>query len=153
MVALFLLWCSLFFMNVEGETYEWNILQKYGAISQKTIADGIVDARKVFENDHEGSDVVILLIDSGTYKIGGDGSYGIDLSKGMKPGNNGKFIIKGEGKDNTTLIFTDLYQHEIYGENLYHTTFQDFHMTRNKYTVSQGTVKEINIKQKYIQQI
>ena len=52
--------------------------------------------------------------------------------------------------DNTTLIFTDLYQDEIHGRDIYHTTFQDMHITRNKYTVSQGTIYNVNIKQQYV---
>ena len=132
-------------------TYEWNIFEKYGSITQSTIANGISDARNIFEKSP--NDIVILIINNGTYNIGGDNSYGIDLSKGIKPGDNGgRFIIKGQGinETGTKLIFTDIYQAQIFGKNVYHTTFQDLHMTRNQYTVTQGTTKNINIEKSTI---
>eukprot|EP01084_Bolivina_argentea_P091398 164545_1 len=130
-------------------TYELNIEDKYGSITQSTIAKGISDARSIFNN--APNDVVILIINNGTYNIGGDNSYGIDLTQGIKPGDNGgRFIIQGQGMNKTTLIFTDLYQDQISGENVFHTTFQDMHITRNKYTVTQGTIHNVSISEQYV---
>ena len=132
-------------------TYEWNIAEKYGSITQSTIAEAISDARNVFEESP--NDIVILIINNGSYNIGGDKSYGIDLSKGIRPGDNGgRLIIKGQGMNQTgtTLIFTDIYQDQIFGKNVYHLTIQDMHMTRNQYTVTQGTITNINTEQLYM---
>eukprot|EP01084_Bolivina_argentea_P161818 281640_1 len=130
-------------------TYEWNIADKYGSITQSTIAHAISDTRNVFEKSP--NDIVILIINNGTYNIGGNNNYGIDLTKGMKPGNNGgRFIIRGQGINETILIFTDIYQDQIFGKNVYHTTFENMHITRNKYTVTQGTAQNINIQKQFI---
>eukprot|EP01084_Bolivina_argentea_P196591 336999_1 len=132
----------------DSATYEWNIAEKYGSITQSTIAQGVSDAKNIFEKSP--NDIVILIINNGTYNIGGDNSYGIDLTN-IQPGDNGgRFIIKGQGMNETILIFTDIYQDEIFGHNVSHTTFQDMHITRNQYTVTQGVAKNINTQEKYI---
>ena len=68
------LFLGLLFDFSLGETLTWNIQEKYGSISQSTIAEAILDAQNTFLESPD--DIIILLINSGEYEIGGDGSYG-----------------------------------------------------------------------------
>ena len=134
----------IIFILCNSTTYEWNIQDKYGSITQSTLAKAISDAKEIF-NKPSNNDIIILIINNGTYNIGGNNSSAIDLSN-IKPGDNGgRFIIKGQGMDDTILVFTDIYQAEIFGKDVYHTTIEDMHMTRNAYTVTQGTTENIDV--------
>lgn len=126
--------------GAQAATQTWNVATEWG-VTQSGIASGITAARNHFAANP--GDTVILHIPAGTYSIGGSGSYGIDLWAGMHPGSGGRFILEGEGMGNTTLVFTDTDEDQIYGRNLEHVTFRGMHMTRSQYTASQGTVVEV----------
>jgi hypothetical protein len=140
-VIFFLGIFSVFTFHTKANTVVWNLNNLY-SITQTGIANAISDARNYFSIHPDDS--IIIQIDSGTYNIGGDGSYGIDLSKGMSPGLKGRLIFQGAGMNKTTLVFTDMSQVEIYGRNIYRVTFKDMHMTRAAYTVSQGIVDSVS---------
>jgi hypothetical protein len=132
--------CLLAF-QIKASIIIWNLNTLY-SVTQTGIANAITDARNHFAT--YPNDSIIIQIDSGTYNIGGNNSYGIDLSSGMEPGANGRLIFKGAGMNNTTLVFTDMAQIEIYGKNIYRVTFEDMHMARAAYTVSQGIVDSVS---------
>ena len=122
-----------------AETVTWNVQAKYG-ISASGIRTAIRDAKAHF--DKKPDDVVILRFDAGTFALDDQGPAKgtIDLS-GIEPGANGRLILKGEGMDQTVLVFSDN-KHAIYGQKVYRVTMSDMHMTRKQYTVTQGLVVE-----------
>lgn len=120
-----------------SSTVIWDVETLWG-VTQEGISSAIAAARLHFLSNPD--DTLILQLPTGSYNIGGNGSHGIDLRGGMHPGANGRFIIEGAGMDATTLVFTDFDEDEINGLNLERVTFRDMHMTRDRYTVSQGTV-------------
>lgn len=131
-------------MDVADATLTWNVLEKYGSISHKSIQEGINDARDVFESTPSNSSntTIILQLNSGTYEVYGAINF---TNKGIHPGMNGgsgKFVIRGQ---DTILIFTDLYERIIYGWNVYNVIFAGIHFTRANYTVSQGTIHNVNM--------
>jgi len=131
----------VFTFQIKASTIIWNLNTLY-SVTQTGIANAVTDARNHFAL--YPNDSIIIQIDSGTYNIGGDSSYGIDLSAGIEPGPSGRLIFQGAGINNTTLVFTDMAQIEIYGLNINRTTFEDMHMTRAAYTVSQGIVDSVS---------
>lgn len=138
---ILLLFLILFYSNnLFSATIFWDLNAIYG-ISQSGFASIISDSRNHFSESP--NDTIIIYINPGTYNIGGNGSYGINLSGGINPGPNGRLIFQGAGMDLTTLIFTDIEVDEINANNLYRTTFKDMHMTRDRYTVTQGNVVSV----------
>jgi hypothetical protein len=131
----------LFFpIGVNANIVTWNINSIY-SVTQTGIANAFSDARLHFNN--LPNDTVVLHINAGTDSIGGNGSYGIDLTGGINPGPNGRLVFEGAGMDSTILVFTEMSQREIMGRNLYRITFRNMHMTRATYTVSQGIVVNV----------
>ncbi|MFH4966922.1 T9SS type A sorting domain-containing protein [Gaetbulibacter sp. M240] len=118
----------------------WNLNATYG-VTQSGFANIISDARTHFLSHPD--DTIIVTIDEGTYNIGGNGSHGINFRPGFQPGPNGRLIFKGAGMDLTKLIFTETRQDMMNGIDVYRITFQDMHMARPGYTVTQGTVVSI----------
>ncbi|MFH6767188.1 hypothetical protein V8G56_00450 [Gaetbulibacter aquiaggeris] len=115
----------------------WNLNATYG-VTQAGIANTISDAKTHFIGNP--NDIITVTIDAGTYNIGGNGNHGINLASGFEPGPNGRLIFKGAGMDLTKLIFTETREDMIYGKGVYRITFQDMHMARSGYTVTQGIV-------------
>ena len=62
----------------------------------------------------------------------------------MQPGPTGRFIMEGEGMENTTLIFEDLKYDVMKGHNVYRTTIKNLHLTRGKSVVTQGHVVSVS---------
>jgi len=131
---------TLSFFKTQATTVEWNLQSLYG-INQAGFASVIADARAHFLI--APNDVIIIKVDAGTYVIGGNGSYGIDLTGGLAPGPNGRLIIEGAGMNLTTLVFSDITQDMIKGRKVSRFEIRDLHMTRDRYTVTQGTVVSV----------
>jgi len=131
----------LFSCQVEARsTVEWNLKSLYG-INQKGFAKIISDAKAHFTKKPD--DTIIVTIEAGTYTIGGNHEPGIDFGSGFKPGAKGRLIFKGAGMNLTTLVFTDTKEDMLFGRNIYRITFQDMHMARADYTVTQGIVVSV----------
>jgi hypothetical protein len=125
-----------------ADTVNWNFNTLYG-VSQNGFNTIIIDARNHFVVNP--NDTIIVLIEEGTYYIGGNGSHGINFTTaGINPGPQGRLIFKGAGMNLTKLIFTDTSENMIYGKNMYRVEFSDMHMTRLNYTVTQGNVVSIS---------
>ncbi|BCU76385.1 hypothetical protein [Luteolibacter sp. LG18] len=126
-------------LNAGAETLRWNVQKQYG-INADGIRKAVQEAKGHFGK--EPNDTIILEFDAGTYNVEGkesdDGS--IDLS-GVNPGPEGRLILQGAGMDKTVLVFSNDI-HAVFGRNVFRVTMSDMHMTRAKYTVSQGLVVE-----------
>lgn len=127
-------------MKVGAATIHWNLNSLYGVI-QAGFASVITAAKNHFTTSP--NDSIIVDIDSGTYNIGGNGSFGINLRAGLNPGANGRLIFQGAGMNATKLVFTEVDQDMINGMNVYRLEFRDMHMARSQYTVTQGTVVSV----------
>ena len=136
-VALLLAALSI---TASGGTLRWNIKADFG-LSAEGIAKAVAAAKKHFRKSP--NDTVVLEIDEGTYRLEGDDSAvgTIDLSH-VKPGPQGRLVFQGAGMDKTTLVFSDNI-HAIAGRGVFRVTMADMHMTRERYTVSQGEVVEV----------
>jgi hypothetical protein len=126
-------------LAAQAETVTWNVQTKYG-ISASGIRKAVRDAKEHFAKTPD--DVVVLEFDAGSIYLEDKSSAKgtIDLS-GIKPGPNGRLVLRGKGIDKTTLVFSDN-KDAIWGRNVYRVTMSDLHMTRKDYTVSQGLVVE-----------
>jgi hypothetical protein len=124
-------------LSAGAETLHWNVQSKFG-ISVPGIRKAIHDAKNHFGKAPD--DVVILEFDEGSFYLEDEGSAKgtIDLS-GIKPGAKGRLVFQGKGIDKTTLVFSDN-KDALWGRDVYRVTFANMHMTRKKYTVSQGLV-------------
>ena len=120
----------------------WNLKTKYD-ISQSGFASIISDAKDRLKN--MPNDTIIILIDAGTYNIGGNGKEGILVDDIGMVNATGRIIFKGAGMDFTTLVFTDISQDMIHGSDVYGLEFKDMHCTRNRYTVTQGNVVSVGV--------
>lgn len=135
-IASFILSC-ITVSTATAKTITWNVKAKYG-ITTTGINSAINDAKKHFEK--APNDQVVLEIDEGTYHLEKNNNQEgvINLNK-VNPGPKGRLIISGKGIDKTTLIFDDK-ENAIVGRGTYRVTMSNMHMTRAKYTVSQGHV-------------
>ena len=120
----------------------WNLKAKYD-ITQDGFASIINNARNRLKNFP--NDSIIILIDAGTYNIGGNGKAGILIDDIGGPNTTGRIIFQGAGMNLTTLIFTEMLQNMIHGSNVYGIEFKDMHCTRNRYTVTQGNVVSVGV--------
>jgi hypothetical protein len=136
-VALLLAALSI---TASGETLRWNIKTEFG-MTAEGIAKAVTAAKKHFQNSP--NDTVVLEFDEGTYRLEGEDSAAgtIDLSH-IEPGPQGRLVFQGEGMDKTVLVFSDNI-HAIAGRGVFRVTMADMHMTRERYTVSQGEVVEV----------
>lgn len=134
-----LVWIACFCGAAQAETVAWNVQEKFG-VTAEGIRHAIDEAKKHFVE--ASNDVVILEFDAGSFYLEDDGSGKgtIDLS-GIKPGPDGRLVFQGKGIDATVLVFSDN-KHALYGRDVHRVTIADMHMTREKYTVSQGLVVE-----------
>ena len=117
----------------------WNLNSMYG-VSQSGFDSIILDAKNHFATNPD--DTIIINIDAGTYNVGDIGNSAIKINS-MSIGQNGRLIFKGAGINNTTLVFTNIYQTIIRINNSNNITFSDMHMTRANYTVTQGFVHSV----------
>ncbi|MFD0895719.1 right-handed parallel beta-helix repeat-containing protein [Luteolibacter ambystomatis] len=138
-IAVAALMAGALSLSAGAETLRWNVQKQYG-ITADGIRKAIQAAKEHFSK--EPNDTIVLEFDEGTYKVEGkdtdDGS--IDLS-GVNPGPDGRLVFKGAGMEKTVLVFNNDI-HAIFGRKVFHVTMADMHMTREKYTVSQGLVVE-----------
>lgn len=138
---LFFILVMFLSLKTEATTVSWNLNSSYG-VTQTGFASIITDARNHFIVSPD--DTITVLINAGTYTIGGNGNAGINFgAAGLNPGSNGRLIFKGAGMNATTLIFSDLDQDMIRGNDINRLTFSDMHMTRQVYTVTQGIVVSV----------
>lgn len=120
-----------------ADTLTWNVKKQYG-ITGKGLNTAIKDARKHFQL--APNDTLVLELDAGRYSLKPTpNQQGIINLSHVKPGPRGRLIIKGQGIDKTVLVFDDS-EHAIVGRHTYRVTMSHMHMTREKYTVSQGHV-------------
>lgn len=131
---------SLVSNNLAANTITWNLKSLYG-ITQAGFASIIANAKNHFSI--QPNDSIIVQIDAGTYSIGGNGQDGISINSIGTLSATGRLIFKGAGMDQTTLIFTDITQDMIHGSDVYGLEFRDMHMTRDRYTVTQGNVVSV----------
>jgi len=125
-----------------ADTVTWNLVTKFGGITQATIAQAIAEAKINFiKNPNQ---TVVIEFDVGTYPLAApaNGDKGIINLSGVNPGSNGRLVFRGAGMDKTTLVF-DPSAHQIYGRDVHRVSFIGLHMTRRDYTVSQGHVVEV----------
>jgi hypothetical protein len=120
----------------------WNLNTTYG-VTQSGLSRTVADAKAHFFTNPD--DKIIVTINAGTYSIGGNGKDGIAFKQGFQPGSNGRLIFKGAGMNLTKLLFKDTRQDMIHGKNVYRITFQDMHMARVGYTVTQGLVVAVSL--------
>ena len=128
---------GVFALSAGAETLHWNVQSKFG-ISVPGIRKAILEAKGHFAKAPD--DRVILEFDEGSFQLEDESAAKgtIDLS-GIKPGAKGRLVFQGKGIDKTTLVFADN-KDAIWGRDVYRVTFADMHITRKKYTVSQGFV-------------
>lgn len=126
--------------HLTANSVTWNLKSLYG-ITQTGFASIIKDAKNHFT--YSPTDTITIRIDAGTYSIGGNGADGISLSSIGSASTVGQLIFEGAGMDQTTLIFTDITQDMIHGSDVYGLEFRDMHMTRDRYTVTQGNVVSV----------
>ncbi|MGC4016980.1 MAG: right-handed parallel beta-helix repeat-containing protein [Luteolibacter sp.] len=130
---------ALLGLNAGAETLHWNVQKQYG-ITADGIRKAVQAAKKHFSK--QPNDTVVLDFDAGVFKVEGkDSDEGsIDLS-GVNPGPEGRLVFQGAGMDKTVLVFSDNIA-AISGRKVFRVTMAGMHMTREKYTVSQGLVVE-----------
>lgn len=123
-----------------GEAVKWNLKEKWG-VNQQGIASAISEAKEHFKSFP--NDSIVIIIPEGTFGIGGNNDHSIDVSN-IEPGEKGRLIFQGAGKDRTTFIATDRTEHSIYGRNIHRITFKGIHFTRDYNCVLQGTVIRVS---------
>lgn len=123
-----------------AETVRWDVEARFG-MNASGLQQAIDAAKRHFAQSPD--DTVILELSEGNFwlerKQPGKGT--LDLS-GVKPGANGRLVFQGKGIDKTVLTFADD-KHALFGRNVFRVTFTQMHMTRKKYTVSQGKVVKV----------
>lgn len=123
-----------------GKTVKWNLKERWG-VNQLGIASAISEAKQHFISFP--NDSIVIIIPEGTFNIGGNNDHSIDVSN-IEPGEKGRLIFQGAGKDRTTFIATDRTEHSIYGRNIHRITFKGIHFTRDYNCVLQGTVISVS---------
>lgn len=122
-----------------AETLRWNVQKQYG-ITAEGIGKAVQAAKVHFRQTP--NDTIILEFDEGTFHLEGkDSDEGTIQLSGVNPGPEGRLIFQGAGMDKTVLVFKDNIA-AISGRKVFRVTMADIHMTRSKYTVSQGLVVE-----------
>ena len=138
--------------SARAETITKYLDKDYGGVSRATIAEAIEDARKHFASSKvAGDDTYVITIPAGKFDLtfseaeraSAQSRRGtIDIS-GIEPGSGGQLVISGAGMNRTSLTM-DEHEVGIFGRSVYRVTFQDFEMTRAKYTVTQGIVVSVS---------
>jgi hypothetical protein len=116
-----------------------DVAQKYGAVSLASINAAIGDARRRFVLSP--NDIVTLHLPAGVFTLTGQGddAASIDVSR-INPGPAGRLILRGAGRDRTTLVF-DTSRDEIFGRNTSHVSFIGLHFSIGHMSASQGIVE------------
>ncbi len=124
-----------------GETVDFDLVKKFGAISHASVERAVLEARRHFATKPD--DVVILHFPPGVYGLSTDGldTAGIDVSR-VRPSAIGRLILQGAGMAATTLVF-DSHHDELLGRASFHVSFVGMHFTIGHMTVSQGHVVAI----------
>ncbi len=127
--------------HAAAATLDIDVAQKYGGLSLAAINTAIGEAKRRFAVSP--NDTITLRLPPGVFTLtAGVGDAGsIDVS-GIDPGPSGKLILRGAGRDRTTLLF-DTRRDEITGRNTSHVAFIGLHFTIGHMTVSQGTVESV----------
>ncbi len=137
-----LCWTALLWnaASAQAETLVWNVQQKFG-VSAAGLQQGIDQAKAHFAMAPD--DIVVLEIDRGRFELKSesDKQGTLDLTEVM-PGESGRLIIRGQGMDQTTLVFHDD-KHALFGWDVNRVTISDLHMTRDRLTISQGIVQSV----------
>lgn len=137
--VILLLFC---FSLTHAQRVVWNLNKRHG-VTQEGFAKVIEKARTFFDKFPEAT--LVIRIEAGTYKIGGDPTkLAIDLTKGFTPGTTGRLIFRGAGMNKTKLVFTNPGRFYLKGEKIYRIEFRDIHFARPFRTATQGTVVRVN---------
>jgi hypothetical protein len=122
-------------------TVNIDIQKQYGAVSLVAINRAISDARAHFAAGP--NDVVVLQLPPGIFRLElqAGSPPSIDVSD-VTPGPGGQLVLRGAGKDLTTLVF-DTGRDEIMGRNAHRVSFTGLHFTLGHMTVSQGHVVQL----------
>ena len=123
-----------------AETLQWNIQSKFG-ITAEGIKQAISAAKDHFAT--APNDTLVFELPKGSFWLedSGPNKGTIDLS-GIKQGPEGRLVFQGKGIHETVLVFSDN-KHALFGRDVYRVTFENMHMTRRNYTVSQGLVVRV----------
>ncbi len=122
-------------------TVEVNLKAQYG-VTPSGFAQVIADAKKHFVT--HPNDTFVVVIDAGTHLLAAPPPRAkgvIDLSD-IKPGPSGRLVFRGAGMDETVLVF-DRSAVQIYGREVYRTSFIGMTMTYDRCRVSQGHVVSV----------
>ena len=111
-----------------------DLVTDYGGVTDAAFSNAIADAKSYFTSTPNGT--FTITIPQGTFTL----SDSINLSN-INPGPQGRLVIRGEGKDKTTLV-TNPSKDGIRGTDTYRVSVIGIHFTLPQYTVSQGTVVE-----------
>ena len=110
-------------------------------VTPATITAAIGAAKADFAKRPD--DVFVIRIPAGTFDLSSatSGNGAIDVS-GIHPGDRGRLVIAGAGRDATTLVF-DRGVNWIYGRQVFHVSFAAMRMASKQPTVSQGHVVSV----------
>ena len=124
-----------------------NLQQEFG-VSELGIRKSIIKARKIFKQ--APNTTVIIKFPAGKFILGNQDSSrsegGITL-RNISPGPEGRLIFQGAGispSHNTTLVYFNGWQDYIFAHNIHHVMFKDLIFARNKYTISQGAIQQVD---------
>ncbi len=118
-------------------TVKKNLQTNYGGVTQATIIHAIDDAKNQLKATPDIN--YIVEIPAGTWNLLDPGDKAtIDVSN-VVAGSNGRFILRGAGRELTTLVQNDALL-GVNGSNFKRVTISDMTMTRPKMKVSQGYV-------------
>jgi len=146
-----------FTLQARAATLNWDMQSLWG-ISEAGFDSAIKAAHDHFEVSP--NDTIIINIAAGTYNITGTSTKTVDgvvtVTPGasinfrnnyylLSPADQGRLIFQGAGMDATVLVFVDTDEDQMTGKEVAHVTFRDMHFTRGQYTVSQGTVVDVNL--------
>jgi hypothetical protein len=124
--------------SAAAATLNVDIQKKYGAVTLSSINRAIDEARAHFAASP--NDIVVLNVPAGVFTL--DLAAGaptlIDVSN-VTPGPGGQLVLRGAGKDRTTLVF-DADHPQMLGSNTHRVAFEGLHFTSNHLRASQGHV-------------
>lgn len=130
---------ACFPLQAGAETLRWNVADEFG-ITAAGVRRAVTRAKAHFRKSPD--DRIVLEFDAGRHHLEGRPSdLGTINLTGVRPGPKGRLVFQGAGMDETVLVFSDK-AHAIAGRDVFRVTMADMHMTRAKYTVSQGEVVE-----------
>ncbi|MBW8184036.1 hypothetical protein [Shewanella nanhaiensis] len=118
---------------------QWNL--DADKINTSTLNSTIEEAIAYLKVAGNENSIATISLPAGEFNLSSNqDKLGTLVFSGLETGNNGKLLFKGQGRNKTTLVFSDFEQIAVYGKMTQGLTLQGLHFTREHYSATQGEV-------------